>query len=404
MRTPAIVPTITQRVRFFLSQQGATLRPWTGLQETYDELYALLRRRRSDPGFWRPLKELLHEVVDNAADSQRRGTRASTAAELLESWQVDALVDELRDALPNDVSGVSSVRTDFTRTLSTAVLGGFLLLGLAAVGCGSNTEENGAGGAMGSGGSGGHTTLVSGSGGNGAGGSSGVGGSVVQGSGGAGAGGGTTLPGTGGSVVAGAGGSGQGGMGAGGKGSGGVGTGGQGVGGCPCTGGKGGGSGGASGGREDGSADLGVGGADGARTDGGDALAADGGSVADLGAIEAMGIDGLVQACTQTVDPALDAAIGQSTISTSQKTQLCKCFAALSTSWTTSLTSLFATATPAAISQMLSGITSCCQSDGIHTMSGTNVGPSSSDLSRIQSGSGYMLCMAPAYKGVSFPD
>jgi hypothetical protein len=155
MRAPAIVPTVTQRVRFFLGQQGAALRPWTGLQDTYDELYALLRRRRSDPEFWQPLKGLLREVVDSAAASQRRGRQASNAAELLQSWQVDELVDELRDAMPRDAGAAEAARTDFTRTLSSAVLGGFLLLGLAAAGCSGDPDGNaivGTGGSVGFGG------------------------------------------------------------------------------------------------------------------------------------------------------------------------------------------------------------------------------------------------------------
>jgi len=373
MGSPAIIPTITQRVRLFLTEQGAALRPWTGLQETYDELYALLRRRRDDPGFWQPLKGLLQEVVESAADSQRHEQRESAAAELLDSWQVDALVDELQDALPDSASGISSARTDFTRTLSTAVLGGFLLLGLAATGCGDNGNgAGGTGGNMGSGGSivasGGHT----GTGGSGQGGVAHPDGAVDARTGGAG--GGSSLGGAGGGLG---------------------GTGGMrydaaadvGLGGA--------------GGHNDGAIDLGLGGVDGAPLG---TAGLDTGSVVDLGSVDAFAIDGGGLACTQTVDSELDRAIGESTLASNQKNQLCQCFAALSLTWTTSLTQLFATASPAEISSMLSGITSCCQSDGMHTIYGTNMSPSSDDLQRIKSGSGYMICMAPAYKGVSFPD
>ncbi len=341
MRTPAIVPTITQRVRSFLSQQGAALRPWTGLQETYDELYALLSRRRGDSEFWRPLKVLLQEVVDSAADSQRRGRPISRDAELLASWQVDALVDELREALPMGANGGWCTRTEFTRGLSSAVLGGFLLLGLAAAGCGSNSN---AGEPAGTGGAGGQVVAVGGAGGAGAGGTvSGIGGAGGVGLGGAGSGG------IGGSGGAGLGGSG--GLGSGGVGSGGV-----------------------------------------------------GGVTVDSGAVDAAALDGSAPACSQTVDPELDRAIGESTLGASQKSQLCQCFSALTTSWTTSLTQLFATATPEQISTMLSGLTSCCHSDGMATLHGTNADPSSTDLGRIQSGSGYLICSAVVYKGVSFPD
>jgi len=391
MGAPAIIPTITQRVRLFLTQQGAALRPWTGLQETYDELYAVLRRRRDDPDFWQPLKGLLQEVVDSAADSQRHARRGASAAELLDSWQVDALVDELQDALPDSGAAASSARTDFTRTLSTAVLGGFLLLGLAATGCGDS--GNGPGGTGGSMGSGGRTTSIVASGGH-----TGTGGSGLGGAGGSGQGGtgGARPDGAADAWVGGAGG----GTSLGGAGGGLGGTGGArfdaaaalglgGVGG---------------GGHNDGASDLGLGGIDGARLDTADSSRLDTGSVVDLGGIDTFAVDGGGLACTQTVDPELDRAIGESTLVATQKNRLCQCFAALNGTWTTSLTQLFASASPAQISSMLSGITSCCQSDGMHTIYGTNGTPSSSDLQRIQSGSGYMICMAPAYKGVSFPE
>jgi hypothetical protein len=369
MRAPAIVPTTTQRVRRFLSQQGAVLRPWTGLKETYDELYALLRRRQGDPEFWQPLKALLQEVVDSAADSQRRGSGATPATELLDTWQVDKLVDELRDALPPEGNGASPTRVDFTRMLSSAVLGGFLLLGLAAAGC--NGDSPG-GGADLTGGSGGAITMSGGAGGRG------EGGSLCNCVGGTGAGG---APGTGG---AGAGGS---------AGAGATGTGGAaGTGGAVVD---------SDASREGGTA-IEVGGTDGPGLDSG-ADQRDGATV-DPGQGEVSGIDGLAAACTQAVDPELDRAIGESTLGASQKGQLCDCFAALSTSWITSLTQLFATATPTEISRMLSGLTSCCHSDGMMTLHGLNAAPTSSDLQNIKNGSAYLMCSAVVYKGVSFPD
>jgi len=164
------------------------------------------------------------------------------------------------------------------------------------------------------------------------------------------------------------------------------------------------GAGGAGGRSYDGAPDLGAGGQDGSHSDSADGPRLDVGATLDSGAVDTMAFDAGELACTQTVDPELDRAIGESSLATSQKAQLCKCFAALSTGWTTSLTQLFATATPTEISSMLGGITSCCQSDGMHTMYGINAAPTSTDLQRVESGTGYMLCMAPAYKGVSFPD
>ncbi|MGD0838884.1 MAG: hypothetical protein ABSB49_19795 [Polyangia bacterium] len=269
---PAIIPTITQRVRSFLAGQGATLRPWSGLQETYDELYVLLRRRRNDPEFWHPLKTLLQDVVDSAAESQRCG---SPQTELLASWRVDELVDELHATLSAETAGFA--RSDFTRKLSGAVLGGFLLLGLAAAGCGSDTG----------------TSAI----------------------------------------------------------------------------------------------DTGAGTVDSAPV--------------DAGVLYPTGQDAAT-ACTQAVAAELDQAIGESNLNASDKSSLCQCFAALSTGWTTSLTQLFATATPAEISTMLGSLTSCCEPTGIPQRDLASSAPSSTDLSEIKGG--YTLCAIPVYKGVSFPD
>jgi hypothetical protein len=373
MITPAIVPTITQRVRTFLAGQGAELRPWSGLQETYDQLYGLLRQRRQDPEFWLPLKGLLREVVASAADSQRQGPASSVHAELLASWKVDELVDELRDALPDDAT---SARADFTRSLSTAVLGGFLLLGLAAAGCSGDDGEikvAGTGGALGTGG---RVTLVSGTGGAtvtlpGTGGKSGTGGATV------------TLPGTGGK-----------------SGTGGTtvtlpGTGGSGAGGTAA-----GGAGGGTGQPLDGGKDV----EKDAALDGSDATGVDGGTV-DAAAVEAKGMDAAPPACGQTMAPELDRAIGQSGLTTAQKTQLCACFGALGAEWTTGLTQLFATATPEEISKMLSGLTQCCRSEGIVGTRGALItSPSASDLTAIKNGLSWSFCATPVYKGVSFPE
>jgi hypothetical protein len=72
--------------------------------------------------------------------------------------------------------------------------------------------------------------------------------------------------------------------------------------------------------------------------------------------------------------------------------------------WTTGLTQLFATATPEEIAKMLSGLTSCCRSDGIHNTRGLITTPSQSDLSSIRNGLSWSFCAVPVYKGVSFPE
>jgi len=146
--------TITHRVRTFLRRQGAAIEPWSGLDETYSELHALLDRRRDDPAFWGPLEELLREVLRQATAPEAERRLAAPTAELLSSWDAAELVVSLREALsgaaPSDAplaAGTPEYRR-FTRRLSPAVLGGFLTLGLAAAGCSDHdAEPEGSGGA-----------------------------------------------------------------------------------------------------------------------------------------------------------------------------------------------------------------------------------------------------------------
>ena len=138
----AIQPTVTQHVRSFMMDQGEDVKPWTGLDETYGELYALLNRRRDDPGFWPPLAAMLQQVVDGAVDPNRPGRLSAPQAELLASWDVEQLIEDLRAALPggeppHDTSAIRG----FASRVSSAVMGGFLLLGLAsASGCSDDTD------------------------------------------------------------------------------------------------------------------------------------------------------------------------------------------------------------------------------------------------------------------------
>ena len=134
MNAPAIRPTTTQRVRAFLDAQGVDLKPWSGLDETYGELYALLNARRDDQSFWGPLADLLRDVVGQALDGESR--LPAPDAELLASWDIDELIRDLRKALPGDeILADHQTLTRFTTGLHAAVLGGFLVLGMAAVGC-----------------------------------------------------------------------------------------------------------------------------------------------------------------------------------------------------------------------------------------------------------------------------
>ena len=143
--------TITHRVRTFLREQGAAIEPWSGLEATYSELYALLDRRRDDPALWGPLEGLLGEVLRHAADPKANPRLAAPTAELLSSWDAAELVASLRSALSGlsrpEASSNDKMPTyrSFTRELSPAVLGGFLVLGLAAAACSDGSVDTVAG-------------------------------------------------------------------------------------------------------------------------------------------------------------------------------------------------------------------------------------------------------------------
>jgi hypothetical protein len=143
MATARIALTITHRVRTFLRAQQVNMRPWSGLDETYAGLYDLLRERRDDPDFWDPLSALLKSVLAGASDAARRNLPAPNA-ELLESWDIDKLVKDLRYALqqPRDSSVVG-----FASRLPQAAMGAFLVFGLVAAGaCASRDNDDSSGG------------------------------------------------------------------------------------------------------------------------------------------------------------------------------------------------------------------------------------------------------------------
>jgi hypothetical protein len=142
MSTTAIRPTTTSRVRRFLSEQGVDLRPWSGLDETYAHLYALLNERKGDPTFWSPLSDLLGDVIN---DTINQGRLPAPQAELLASWDIEDLMRDLRMALPGDDQPPeqSTVKL-FLEGLSAPVLGGFLMLGLVTSAC-DKVEDDGNG-------------------------------------------------------------------------------------------------------------------------------------------------------------------------------------------------------------------------------------------------------------------
>jgi hypothetical protein len=128
----AIRPTTTQRVRGFLGEQGVTSRPWASLDDTYAALYLLLRERRDDEAFWPVVGALLRRIVTDGADGPRR--LPAPQAELLRSWDVDALVRDLRRALPGGADDRGGYRR-LCGALAAPALGGFLALGVTAAGC-----------------------------------------------------------------------------------------------------------------------------------------------------------------------------------------------------------------------------------------------------------------------------
>ncbi|MDJ0762591.1 MAG: hypothetical protein QNJ97_06335 [Myxococcota bacterium] len=133
MRGPTIRPTVTQRVRAFLSHQGVALRPWSGLDETYRELYRLLDHNKTDPSFWQPLSRLLRLIIEDTTDPSRVVRLPAPQAELLRSWDIDNLIYDLRQALmTTGPQGEPASTNGFLMTLPAHVLGGFLLFGMAA--------------------------------------------------------------------------------------------------------------------------------------------------------------------------------------------------------------------------------------------------------------------------------
>ncbi|MBI5500333.1 MAG: hypothetical protein HY907_08825 [Deltaproteobacteria bacterium] len=141
MAQAAIRSTVTQKVRGFLVREGVPLAPWTKLDDIYGELYGLMNRRRDDPAFWPPVARLLDDIVADVTDPASPRRLPAPQAELLSSWDVSSLVSDLRRSLPGgEVRGDPTTVRRFGQKLAAQMLGGFLLLGLAAAGC---NEEDG---------------------------------------------------------------------------------------------------------------------------------------------------------------------------------------------------------------------------------------------------------------------
>jgi len=119
-----------------METQGVELQPWSGLDETYEQFYRLLRERRDDPALWEPLGGLLGEILYRRQRPQGAGLPLAPRSELLSQAEIDGVIRGMREALPgNDAPlDMAEVRR-YAAGLPSAALGGFLALGLAATGC-----------------------------------------------------------------------------------------------------------------------------------------------------------------------------------------------------------------------------------------------------------------------------
>ena len=137
---------LKQRVRSFLTDEGAT--PSPHLNRNYDQIFALLQRKREDDEFWAPLTELLRDLVESVVQRKDAQVNMRPEARLLALWDVNELAKWLRLALPH-ADELEPAEAELspqprwsrlTRGLSPNALGLFLLLSLAASACDSAPE------------------------------------------------------------------------------------------------------------------------------------------------------------------------------------------------------------------------------------------------------------------------
>jgi len=137
---------LKQRVRSFLIDGGAA--PSQHLSRNYDQIFALLQRKRQDDEFWTPLTELLRDLVESVVQGKGAEVNARPEARLLALWDVNELAKWLRLALPHADEQVSAEAelspqsrwAQLTQGLSPNALGLLLLLSLAASACDSAPE------------------------------------------------------------------------------------------------------------------------------------------------------------------------------------------------------------------------------------------------------------------------
>jgi len=143
MEIPFIRQPITSQVRGFLAVEGVRVAPWSGLEQTYERLFALLDERSEDPELWSSLARLVDGIAASVRGEGSDGDRRLPApgAELLSSTEADRLVADLRRALRAARGGEpgSGLRR-FLARLEAPALAAFVLLALAAVAGCSETE------------------------------------------------------------------------------------------------------------------------------------------------------------------------------------------------------------------------------------------------------------------------
>ena len=93
-------PTVTQRLRTFLDDEGKKVVAWTTIDQVLDALWATLHARRDDPGLWRRFESLVGELQADAARDSVDGL-AHPSAELVSGARIGELLHELRGALPS---------------------------------------------------------------------------------------------------------------------------------------------------------------------------------------------------------------------------------------------------------------------------------------------------------------
>ncbi len=94
---PYLRPTTLQQLRTFLEESGSPVPPWTGFDEVFEAVLALLHRRRDDAAFFARLAPFLEELRANAARGE--AGLPTRDAEILGEATLEGLLADLQAAL-----------------------------------------------------------------------------------------------------------------------------------------------------------------------------------------------------------------------------------------------------------------------------------------------------------------